>query len=401
MVRKLRNLWFLLALSLVVMGCAPIAPAPSASAPAASSTTLTVFAAASLTDAFTEIGNNFSAANPGIEFTFNYAGSQQLAQQLSQGADADVFASANGKQMQVAIDAGRIVSGTQHTFTRNRLVAIVPKDNPAQIAALQDLAKPGVKLVLAAKEVPVGQYALDFLDKAEKDGSLGAGYKDAVIANTVSYEENVKAVLTKVVLGEADAGIVYSSDVTVDASEKVTRIDIPDALNTLASYPIAVVSNSAHPDEAQKFVDYVFSPDGQTVLVKYGFISTTGSASGAAPAAVPVEISGLVDKPLTLSGDDLKAMEQIEIKATDRDGKEQSYTGVSLNAVLAQAGLKAEAKSAVFTGGDGYAQELTLAEISADANAVLVVDEGGGIRNILPSTKPKFWVKGLVKIEVK
>lgn len=273
MYKKLCHLWVLLALSLVVMGCASIAPTSNESASAANSTSLTVFAAASLTDAFTEIGNNFSAANPGVEFVFNYAGSQQLAQQLSQGADADVFASANGKQMQVVIDAGRIVSGTQHTFTRNRLVAITPKDNPAQIATLQDLAKPGIKLVLAAEEVPVGQYALDFLDKAEADGSLGAGYKDAVIANTVSYEENVKAVLTKVVLGEADAGIVYSSDVTLDASEKVTRIDIPDALNTLAAYPIAVVSNSPHPDVAQKFVDYVLSPEGQAVLVKYGFIA--------------------------------------------------------------------------------------------------------------------------------
>lgn len=274
MVKKLRSLWLLLALSLLVMGCAQVtAPAQNENAPAASSTTLTVFAAASLTDAFTEIGNNFSAANPRVEFTFNYAGSQQLAQQLSQGADADVFASANGKQMQVAIDAGRIISGTQQTFTRNRLVAITPKDNPGMIATLQDLAKPGIKLVLAAKEVPVGQYALDFLDKAEADGSLGAGYKEAVTANTVSYEENVKAVLTKVVLGEADAGIVYSSDVTVEASEKIKRIDIPDNLNTLASYPIAVVSNSAHAEMAQKFVDYVFSSDGQTVLVKYGFIS--------------------------------------------------------------------------------------------------------------------------------
>lgn len=400
MLKRFHTMFLLFALTLLVAACAPVA-APARSSSQANKITLTVFAAASLTDAFNEIGSNFSAANPGIEVVFNFAGSQQLAQQLSQGADADVFASANGKQMVVAIDAGRIVSGTQHTFVRNRLVAVTPKENPAQITTLQDLAKSGIKLILAAKEVPVGQYALDFLDKAEADGSLGAGYKAAVIANVVSYEENVKAVLTKVTLGEADAGIVYSSDVTADASAKVQRIDIPDALNTVAAYPIATVSNSAHPDAAKQFVDFVFSPAGQTVLVKNGFIATNGSATGAAPGAEPVAISGMVDNPLTLSANDLRAMEQVEVKATDKDGKEQSYKGVLLSAIFAKVAIQAGAKSAVFTGGDGYSQELTLEEINADTNAILTIDEGDSLHNIFPSTKPKFWVKGLVKIEVK
>ncbi len=234
---------------------------------------LTVFAAASLTDAFGEIGKNFEAAHPDVKVTFNFAGSQQLAQQLGQGAEADVFASANKKQMDVAVQAGRVVSGTAQTFVRNRLVVVLPKENPAQITALPDLAKAGVKLVFADKAVPVGQYALDFLDKATTDGSLGAGYKEAVLTNVVSYEENVKAVLTKVTLGEADAGIVYTSDITTAAGDKVQRIDIPDALNTIASYPIAIISNSPHAEFAAQFVNYVSTPAGQAILAKYGFIA--------------------------------------------------------------------------------------------------------------------------------
>jgi molybdate transport system substrate-binding protein len=230
-----------------------------------------VFAAASLTDAFNEIGKQFAAEKAGTDIVFNFAGSNQLATQIGQGAPADVFASANKTQMQAAIESGRIVSGTQQTFVRNRLVVVTPADNPAQLASLQDLAKPGIKIVLAAKEVPVGQYALDFLAKAEADGGLGTGYKDAVLANVVSYEENVRSVLAKVALGEADAGVVYTSDAVMSEGD-VQQIEIPDALNTVATYPIATLSDSSNPDLAQQFVDYVLAPAGQQVLEKYGFI---------------------------------------------------------------------------------------------------------------------------------
>lgn len=233
---------------------------------------LNVFAAASLTEAFNEMGQTFSAEHPGVTLIFNFAGSQQLAQQLGQAAPADVFASANETQMQVAIDAGRIISGTQKTFVRNRLVIIYPSDNPAGLTQLQDLAKPGLKLILAAKEVPVGQYSLDFLGKAITDTAFSLTYMDDVLTNVVSYEENVRAVLTKVSLGEGDAGIVYTSDIIGEGADKVGRLDIPDNLNTLATYPIAVVSDSAAPTQAQAFVDYVLSPAGQAVLEKYGFI---------------------------------------------------------------------------------------------------------------------------------
>jgi molybdate transport system substrate-binding protein len=132
--------------------------------------------------------------------------------------------------------------------------------------------------VLAAPEVPVGGYSLDFLEKASATVDYGETYSPTVLSNVVSYEENVRAVLSKVALGEADAGIVYTSDVTGDASEQVGRIDIPDELNTIASYPIAPVGDSQNPELAQAFVDYVLSADGQTVLVDHGFIPT-----GAAP----------------------------------------------------------------------------------------------------------------------
>ena len=231
-----------------------------------------MLAAASLNESFTEIGRQFEAAHPGVKVAFNFAGSQQLAQQLGQGAPGDVFASANAKQMDAAIKAGRVVSGSDQVFAKNRLVVIFPKDNPAGLAALQDLARPGLKLVLAAREVPAGQYALDLLDRAGADPAFGPAFKDGVLKNVVSYEQDVKAVLAKVALGEADGGIVYTTDVTGANAGKVGRLDIPDALNTIASYLIARVSDGDHADLAQAFVDTVLSPAGQATLAKYGFM---------------------------------------------------------------------------------------------------------------------------------
>jgi molybdate transport system substrate-binding protein len=243
---------------------------PSA-APESSPVTLNILAAASLTEAFQEIAPAFEAAHEGVTLQFNFAGSQQLAQQLANDAPADVFASANKKQMDVAVEAGRIAADAPVNFVQNRLVVVLPADNPAGITSLADLAKPGLKIVLAAKEVPVGQYALDFLAKADADVSLGSGYSAGVLANVVSYEENVKAVLTKVSLGEADAGIVYTSD-AASATAGIVQIEIPDGLNVIAQYPIAVVADSMHSDLARAFVEWIQSTEGQKVLEKYGFL---------------------------------------------------------------------------------------------------------------------------------
>jgi molybdate transport system substrate-binding protein len=229
-----------------------------------------VFAAASLTEAFEEIGAEFGAAHDATAI-FNFAGSQQLAQQLTSGAPADVFAAANVRQMQVAVDAGRVLTDPVRTFARNRLVIVTPADNPAAIAALADLARPGVKLILADAAVPVGQYALNVLAQASADPPYTATFSPTVLANVVSYEDNVRAVLAKVMLGEADAGIVYSSDVTGDQRSQVQIVEIADALNVTASYPIAPVTDSAQPDLAQAFVDFVLGPEGQAILERYGF----------------------------------------------------------------------------------------------------------------------------------
>jgi molybdate transport system substrate-binding protein len=270
------GLWALLTvIALLALGCGPQPTSVPAAQPlptAIRNATLTVFAAASLTESFGEIGPLFEAEHPGVEVILNLAGSQQLAQQLAQGAPADLFASANETQMAVAVDAGRVAAGSQQVFARNRLVVVVPKDNPAGIQSLLDLARPGLHLVLAAADVPVGKYSLEFLDKAGQDPAFGPGFKEGVLTNVASYEETVKAVLTKVVLGEGDAGIVYLSDISLDNADKVGRLDIPDPQNSLATYPIAPVSDSAEPDLARAFIDLVLSPQGQEILTKFGFV---------------------------------------------------------------------------------------------------------------------------------
>jgi len=234
---------------------------------------LTVLAAASLTESFTELGEIFEAQNPGVTVSFNFAGSQQLAQQLDQGAPADVFASASKKYMEAAVTSRRVNQNDARVFVKNRLVVIFPKDNSAGLQELKDLANSGLKLVLADKAVPVGQYSLDFLDKAIADPSFGLQFKDNVLKNVVSYENNVKSVFTKVALGEADAGIVYVTDITPDAADKVGKLDIPDALNTIASYPIAPIADSENANLAKAFVALILSPEGQQIMGKYGFIS--------------------------------------------------------------------------------------------------------------------------------
>ncbi len=267
MIRK-KLTYFFLALALTLSACSVPAAANSKTP---SQVTLRVFAAASLTESFQALGQAFSERNPGISVTYNFAGSQQLANQINQGAPADVFASANQQQMETAFQSGRIAAGDVKEFTSNQLVVVLPKENPGKVNRLQDLANPGLRLILAAKEVPVGQYSLTFLDKASQDPAFSAEYKQRVLKNVVSYEENVKAVLNKVLLGEADAGIVYSSDLSGAARSKARLIDIPAKLNVVAVYPIGVLQDSPHLSAARAFVDFVLSKEGQALLARYGF----------------------------------------------------------------------------------------------------------------------------------
>ena len=223
--------------------------------------TLTVSAAASLTDAFSDIGKTFEAEHDGVTVSFNFGPSDGLVGQIDEGAPVDVFASASPRWMD-AVDAGPGVTD-RTDFARNRLAVIVPSDNPARITGIGDLGERGVKLVLAAKGVPAGDYAREAL--------ASAGIEDAALANVVSNEQDVKGVVTKVLSGDADAGIVYVTDVTADVSGLVKLIEIPDDVNVIATYPIAVVSGTKEAGLARSFVDLVLG-DGQRTLARYGFL---------------------------------------------------------------------------------------------------------------------------------
>lgn len=233
---------------------------------------LVVFGAASLAEAFTEIAHQFEAENPGVTVILNFAGSQQLAHQLSQGAPADIFASANERQMSAAVQTGRVREGSQQIFAKNKLAIVIPKENPAGIHTLSDLAQVDRRLILAAPEVPAGQYARSLLQAAAADPEFGPEVHDGVMDNIVSYEENVRAVLSKVSLGEADAGIVYASDVSGEMASQLGIIEIPDRLNQIASYPIAPIINSNQPELAQAFTDFVLSSQGQRLISSFGLI---------------------------------------------------------------------------------------------------------------------------------
>lgn len=228
---------------------------------------MTVYAAASLTDAFTEIGSAFEASHRGVRVVFNFGGSQNLRTQIEQGAPVDVFASADAKEMDTLVAQNMIEEGAAKVFLLNRVVVILPKDNPAGIASLEDLSKPGLKLVLAAEEVPAGRYARQILENLK--ALFGSDYKDNVLSNVVSNEDNIRQAVTKIQLGEADASIVYVSDAV--AAPELQKIEIPADVNVLAEYPIAPLAESAKSGLADEFIGYVLSQEGQATLEKWGF----------------------------------------------------------------------------------------------------------------------------------
>jgi molybdate transport system substrate-binding protein len=283
---------FLLAVTLLLSACGPAAtpsPVPTAVRPTetplpptetpvlpaatAAPRTLTVFAASSLTGSLTELGKNFEAANPGVTVTFNFAGSQVLNTQITQGAAADVFASANRTYMDSLVTAYMVAQDAPKDFVTNVLEIILPANNPANLATLLDLAKPGLKIVLGDKSVPAGSYALQILERISKDAIYGADFKTKVLANVVSYETDVKQVVAKVQLSEADAGIVYITDAI--AAPTLKTIIIPTNFNVIAKYPIAVLTNAPQPELAAAFVAYVLSADGQATMKKWGFTPVT------------------------------------------------------------------------------------------------------------------------------
>jgi molybdate transport system substrate-binding protein len=246
-------------------------PRSGASQSTATRTRLAVFAAASLRDPFQELGKTLEDRQPGLHVEFNFGGSQQLALQIQEGAPADVFAAADDHWMTYVRDSG-FVTGEARVFVRNRLIVVVPRSNPARIGRLQDLARPGVKLVLAAAAVPAGLYARQMLNNLSRADGFDADFGRRTLTNVVSQEQNVKAVVAKVQIGEADAGVVYVSDVSPTVARYVRTFTIPEAANVLAQYPIALVKNGPNTAAARAFLELVTSAEGQAVLTKYQFI---------------------------------------------------------------------------------------------------------------------------------
>ncbi|GAA4457511.1 molybdate ABC transporter substrate-binding protein [Phytohabitans houttuyneae] len=216
-----------------------------------------MFAAASLTESFTRIGADFEAVNPGTKVTFSFAGSSQLATQINQGAPADVFAAASPTTMKTVTDAGN-GGGTPVTFVRNQLVIAVPKANPKGVTGLADLTGPDVKVALCAEQVPCGAAARKALDAA------------GVRLTPVTLEQDVKAALSKVKLGEVDAALVYRTDVKAAASD-VDGVEFPESAGAVNDYPIVVLKDAPHKTAADAFVAYVRSGKGQAVLTAAGF----------------------------------------------------------------------------------------------------------------------------------
>ena len=250
----------------VSLALALLAPIPGT---AADPGKITVFAAASLREAFDAAAPDFSKQT-GIAVTFSYGGSDTLAVQISQGAPADVFASANEKQMKKLADAG-LLAGEASTFAHNRLVVIVSKTNPGNVKAVADLGRPGVKVVLAAASVPVGSYARAAFAKASGQNGFPVDFGAAVEKNVISNELDVKAVATKIALGEGDAGVVYVTDVTPTVATDVNVIAFPPGVAPDATYPIAVLKAAPNATGAQAFVAFILHA-GQPYLKARGFL---------------------------------------------------------------------------------------------------------------------------------
>jgi molybdate transport system substrate-binding protein len=266
-------------LTVLIAGCTSSSPtaSPTASgatptAAPAQTTTLTVFAAASLGDAFNQTATAFEAANPNIAIKYSFAGTGTLVSQVTTGgATPDVFASASVSYMKQLANAGYMNNSTIANFTNNSLAIIVPVSNPANIVNVTDLAKPGVKIDVGAASVPCGSYTLQLLNKSANVTGYGPSFANGVRANIVSNETEVTDIVSKVALGEVDAGFVYVSDVPATMINNVTVIPIPSQINVIATYQIGVLNQSPNQAAAESFVQFVLSSQGKQILDSYKF----------------------------------------------------------------------------------------------------------------------------------
>jgi len=286
----------LVLLTLVFTACGPVATAAPTSAPVAATDlppatdvlpvstpslptdvpstsvpilyTLNIFADSSLADLFTDLGGVFEASNPGVAVSFNFDSSQVLQKQIQEGASADLFASADALDMNALITSGLVDEAAAQIILSNDLVVILPLNNPAGIESLEDLAKPGVRLILGSEESPIGRNSLLLLDRM--DDAFGAGFKDQALKNVTANEDNVKLLVSQIELGEGDAGIVYSSDAFV--SSQLSIIDVPLDLNVAVDYSLAPLTKSANADLALKFIELILSGQGQEIIQRWGFL---------------------------------------------------------------------------------------------------------------------------------
>ncbi len=259
--------WIMILALLLVAGCTSAGPAPFPE-----KKELTVFAAASLSGAMTDIAKAYAAGHPDTKIILNFDGSQALRTQIEQGAHADLFLSANTKHMTALQGEGLIVNNSVKVFTKNKLAVLVPKDNRVNITGLSDLATPGIRLVMGTKEVPFGDYTRQVLGKMANDTDYGPAYRNAVMKNVVSEDPAVTALVAKLRVGEADAGIAYASDVSEGDKALVTLLPIPDRYNVIAVYPLGIVQESKAKDQAAAFAQFITSTEGNAILTRYGFV---------------------------------------------------------------------------------------------------------------------------------
>lgn len=262
---------FALLLILALYGVIPACSVPAIQTQnTALPTTLTVYAASSLTDVFQELGKAYMQAHPETRVEFNFAGSQELRTQLEQGARADIVATADTATMD-ALQQAKLIQNAPRVFARNQLIVIIPSNNPAGLERAEDLTRQGLKMVVAADNVPLGKYTRALVENLSHDAGFGPEFPDTFYGNVVSQETNARQVLSKIVLGEADAGIVYATD-AASAGDKVKFLPLVRGLNVTADYPIALLKNAPQPAQAKQFIDFIISADGQAILKKANFI---------------------------------------------------------------------------------------------------------------------------------
>jgi molybdate transport system substrate-binding protein len=337
---------------------------------------INVFAAASLKEAFTNIARSYESGHPRVQIHLNFAGSQVLAAQINGGAAADVFASAAEKKL----DQIKYAKETRRIFVQNHLTIVVRTGLP-DIQTAQDLSK-ALKIVVADESVPAGHYSGIFFDLAAK--KFGKAWFQTVRARIVSREQDVKAVLAKVKLGEADAGIVYNSD-AVTAGNGVVQVPIPDDLNTLAEYPVAVPSTATNADGGRDFIRFLFAPTSQQELEKDGFLS---------PLRAPSTLEVVEAKKHRHAQLPLNNLPQLMVTAVDHDGATHTYSGASVSALIG----KTKALTATFSAADSYQQTIQTSDLRSH-KAVLVRSDDGNYQLIVPGYKPSYWVHWVRRIE--